>query len=101
MRDRVDGLGKAIEAGWSGARPQRGGDTADESMEDEMERIIVELVRDSAAQSGFYRARDEGSGRVAESDHVRDLGEVDVHGRSALAAQAVTRLGDRAQSARA
>lgn len=63
-----------------------------------MDRIIVELDRDPADGSRFYRARDEGTGREAESDHVPRLDDRDVHARTSLAAQAVARLGERIEA---
>jgi hypothetical protein len=59
-------------------------------------KIIVELVSDRRARTMFYRATDE-KGRSGESDRVRSFR--DLHARAALATQAVSRLGERLESA--
>jgi hypothetical protein len=59
-------------------------------------RIVVELVNDRRARMMFYRATDE-KGRSGESDRVRSFR--DLHAQAALATQAVSRLGERLESA--
>jgi hypothetical protein len=63
-----------------------------------MDRITVEPQTDPRDGSRYYRAG--AAGRTAESDRVRDLPDTDVRARFALAAQAVTRLGEQVEAAR-
>ena len=64
-----------------------------------MHRIVVELMRDEAGAL-YFRARDEQTGREGESDHIMRFDVGDVHARFALAAQAVTRLGELIEAGR-
>jgi hypothetical protein len=61
-----------------------------------MERIVVELRRDSGTRTMFYRATDE-QGRHGDSDRVKAFR--DFHAQTSLATQAVSRLGERLESA--
>jgi len=63
-----------------------------------MKAITVALVTDPADRTLFYRARELERGTAADSDHVRSLRDGDFHTASALAAQAVSRLGERLES---
>jgi hypothetical protein len=63
-----------------------------------MKAITVALVDDPAGRSVFYRARDVELGVAADSDHVPTIRDRDYHTASALAAQAVSRLGERLES---
>jgi hypothetical protein len=65
-----------------------------------MKAITVALVTDPADRSVFYRARELELGAAADSDHVPGLRDGDFHTASALAAQAVSRLGERLESGR-
>ena len=63
-----------------------------------MDAITVALMKDPIDRTVFYRARELGSGAAADSDHVPGIREGDVHQASALAAQAVARLGERLEA---
>jgi hypothetical protein len=63
-----------------------------------MKSITVSLLTDPTDRSVFYRASDEELGAAADSDHVPGLRDRDFHAASALAAQAVARLGERLQA---
>jgi hypothetical protein len=63
-----------------------------------MDRITVEPLTDPHDGSRYYRAG--AGGRTAESDRVRDIPDIDVRARFALAAQAVARLGEKVEAAR-
>ena len=63
-----------------------------------MKSITVSLETDPSDRSVFYRATSPELGAVAESDHVRGIRDRDFHTASALAAQAVSRLGERLES---
>jgi hypothetical protein len=63
-----------------------------------MKAITVALVTDPTDRSVFYRARELELGRAADSDHVGGLRDGDYHTASALAAQAVARLGEQLES---
>ena len=63
-----------------------------------MKAITVALMTDPADRSVFYRARELELGAAADSDHVPSIREHDFHTASALAAQAVARLGDRLEA---
>ncbi|MFL5797318.1 MAG: hypothetical protein ACJ77A_05225 [Actinomycetota bacterium] len=60
-----------------------------------MKAIRVALLTDPDDRSLFYRARDLEFGVAADSDHVPGMPDQDFHAASALAAQAVARLGER------
>jgi hypothetical protein len=60
--------------------------------------ITVALMNDPSDRSLFYRARELEEGVYADSDHVRGMRDGDYHEASALAAQAVARLGERLES---
>jgi hypothetical protein len=64
-----------------------------------MERITIRLVRDPDERTTYYRASDE-HGNEGDSDHLRRIDESDVHAMYALAAQAVSRLGEKLEAAR-
>ena len=63
-----------------------------------MKSITVSLETDPSDRSVFYRATSPELGAAAESDHVRRIRDRDFHTASALAAQAVSRLGERLES---
>jgi hypothetical protein len=63
-----------------------------------MKAITVALMTDPADHSQFYRARELELGTAADSDHVPAIRDRDFHAASALAAQAVARLGDRLEA---
>jgi hypothetical protein len=63
-----------------------------------MNAITVALMTDPADRSLFYRARELEMGTAADSDHVPSIRERDFHAASALAAQAVARLGERLEA---
>ncbi len=64
-----------------------------------MNAITVALMTDPSDRSLFYRGRETENGVWADSDHVRGLHERDYHTMSALASQAVARLGEKLESA--
>ena len=63
-----------------------------------MKAITVALMNDPSDRSLFYRARELEDGTYADSDHIGGLRDGDYHTASALAAQAVARLGERLES---
>jgi hypothetical protein len=63
-----------------------------------MKTIRVALLTDPDDRL-FYRARDLEYGVAADSDHVPGMADRDYHTASALAAQAVARLGERLAAA--
>jgi hypothetical protein len=63
-----------------------------------MKAITVALMTDPADRSLFYRARELEQGTAADSDHVPSIRERDFQTASALAAQAVARLGERLEA---
>jgi len=63
-----------------------------------MKAITVALLTDPSDRTLFYRARELEVGVSADSDHVPGLREADFHTASALASQAVARLGERLES---
>jgi hypothetical protein len=63
-----------------------------------MKSITVALLDDPADRTVFYRASDASMGVAADSDHVAEIRDRDFHTASALAAQAVTRLGERLEA---
>ena len=65
-----------------------------------MKAITVALMSDPSDRTMFYRARELEGGIHADSDRVRRLDRRDYHMSSALAAQAVARLGERLESGR-
>jgi hypothetical protein len=64
-----------------------------------MNSITVTLMDDPTDRTVFYRASDPAQGAAADSDHVPGIREGDFHTASSLAAQAVTRLGERLETA--
>ena len=65
-----------------------------------MKAITIALMKDPFRRTVFYRARELDGGVHADSDHVKRLEKGDYHTSSALAAQAVARLGERLESGR-
>ena len=63
-----------------------------------MKSISVDLQDDPIERTVFYRASDASLGVAAESDHVPAIRDGDYHAASALAAQAVSRLGERLEA---
>ncbi len=63
-----------------------------------MKAITVALMTDPSDRTLFYRARELENGAWADSDHVRGLRDRDYHTASALASQAVARLGEKLES---
>ena len=63
-----------------------------------MKSITVSLETDPSDRSVFYRATSPELEAAAESDHVRGIRDRDFHTASALAAQAVSRLGEQLES---
>ena len=64
-----------------------------------MKSITVALLTDPADRTLFYRASAAELDAAADSDHVKAIRDRDFHTASALAAQAVARLGERLESA--
>jgi len=63
-----------------------------------MNSITVTLMDDPTDRTVFSRAADASRGATADSDHVRAIRDRDLHTASALAAQAVSRLGERLEA---
>ncbi|HXJ64433.1 MAG TPA: hypothetical protein VNN79_11820 [Actinomycetota bacterium] len=63
-----------------------------------MKSISVDLLDDPTDRTVFYRASDASLGVAADSDHVKTIPDGDFHAASALAAQAVSRLGERLEA---
>lgn len=63
-----------------------------------MKSITVALMDDPTDRTVFYRASDASLGAAADSDHVKAIRERDYHTASSLAAQAVSRLGERLEA---
>jgi hypothetical protein len=63
-----------------------------------MNSITVTLMDDPTDRTVFYRAADASWGATADSDHVPSIPDRDFHSASALAAQAVSRLGERLEA---